>query len=97
MIRLAGRLIVNGASVTFEMDNETGVRDGHPLLLDMLESLAEAREGHLIGIPSGPYTRRNHLSSELSAYLLVRELLIPGTIDVEIGPAIPDVPLGAIP
>lgn len=53
---------------------------GPDKLVQAARKLAQEYEGKIVGPPDGPVTSSNHLSSGISAVMLLSELFIPSTI-----------------
>jgi hypothetical protein len=95
MFALSGRMKATGHEIGFMLNNDAGTVAGDDVFIERLATEVRVRDGQRVGLPEGPFTQTNHLSSEVSTYLIARDLLIPGTITVHTSPHIPTQPKGA--
>lgn len=70
---------------------------GDPALVEWVRSEARRLDGQRVGPEEGPYTRRGHLSSPLSACIIMAEAFLTNTVRITGDvPRRPPIPSGAI-
>lgn len=74
---------------------DRGRLDGDPDLVARVEAAAQDLEGSKVGPHEGPYTFDNHLASDLSALIIMAQVLPGATFTGEV-PERPAIPEGAV-
>lgn len=85
---------LDGRAVRVDWDNGRLMGDQDGIIAVLAE--AEANDGEPVGPHEGPVTFRDHLTSDLSAMILMAQALAPAVVtgDVPVRPAIPEGAIG---
>jgi hypothetical protein len=59
-----------------------GTISGDPVMVAAARDRATAFDGHHVGPVEGPVTDRDHLSSDISAVMILAALFVAGTVEV---------------
>lgn len=74
---------------------DKGVITGDQPAVEAVQAQAQALEGSQVGPHEGPYTYENHLASDLSAFIIMNQVVLAATFTGDL-PERPAIPEGAV-